>query len=338
MVLNRKLHRPMSRRLYRELLLKHRPSLVVVASPGYNGLSILPLIWAAQEEGIPTLCVTNGWDSLCGMKGMMPTRPDHLAVWNNLMKDEAVRLHRYRPEQVSVIGPPQFDIYQESIYQDRGSFLKRIGMNPEKSLITIATATAAGGLSNRYIVDLLVEEAKRGRFVRPVQFLCRLHPMDHWTQLSDYDGWVKVERPSRFTPKLGWDPDRAEMIYLANTMKHSNVVVNIASTVAIEAAIVDTPVVNVAFHPTDPAHFKKAVLEEHWEHHYRYVLERKASAIVRSTGEMVSAINRYLEHPELARQERHHLAEDLCYRLDGQAHQRLYRLLTKLLQEPPLRR
>ena len=37
---------------------------------------------------------------------------------------------------------------------------------------------------------------------------------------------------------------------MANTLKHSDVLVNIASTVAIESAIVDTPTVNVAQTPT----------------------------------------------------------------------------------------
>ena len=43
------------------------------------------------------------------------------------------------------------------------------------------------------------------------------------------------------------DPSRDNRLHLANTLKHSDVIVNVASTIAIEAAIMDTPVVNIAF-------------------------------------------------------------------------------------------
>lgn len=325
-------HRQIAHSYYGPLFEAQRPDLLVTASPGYNSFALMPIIWEAQAQHIPVLCITNGWDNLCGLKGMMPTRPDHLSVWNPLMQAEAIGLHRYRPDQVTIVGPPQFDIYQKNIYQERGDFFRQIGMDPDKALITIATATAASGINNDYIVDMLSQAAQKNLFIRPVQFLCRLHPLDRITVCKDIPGLVKVERPSRFTETLGWDPDREEMIYLANTLKHSDVVVNIASTVAIEASVVDTPVVNVAFHPTRQDHFKKAVLEEHWQRHYRYVQEREASTVVTSENELIAAVNRYLEDPQHKQSQRKQLAEDLCFRLDGAAHVRIYDRIMGLLK------
>ena len=42
------------------------------------------------------------------------------------------------------------------------------------------------------------------------------------------------------------DPSLADRLHLGATLYHSDVIVNVASTIAIEAAVMDTPIVNLA--------------------------------------------------------------------------------------------
>ena len=65
-----------------------------------------------------------------------------------------------------------------------------------------------------------------------------------------------IEKPFRPTVNAGdglaIDITADNQRHLANTMRHSDVVVNVASTMAIEAAIFDTPVVNISFDGETP--------------------------------------------------------------------------------------
>ena len=58
--------------------------------------------------GIPTLGIVRSWDNV--YKGIR-RRPQQLAVWNTVNRDELLDLEGYRPDQVHIIGSPQFDPY-----------------------------------------------------------------------------------------------------------------------------------------------------------------------------------------------------------------------------------
>ncbi len=48
-----------------------------------------------------------------------------------------------------------------------------------------------------------------------------------------------------------WDPTWSDMIQLAQTLYHSDVLVNVASTISLDAAYLDKPIVCVAFDGND---------------------------------------------------------------------------------------
>ena len=92
-----------------------------------------------------------------------------------------------------------------------------------------------------------------GRWPHAAQLLVRVHPRDAIERYAKFEGLagVIIEKPFKQTVRSG-DGMAVDMTadaqrHLANTMRHSDVVVQVASTIAIEAAIFDTPVVNVSF-------------------------------------------------------------------------------------------
>jgi hypothetical protein len=318
---------------YGDLFRKYDPDIVVTATAGLHTSNDLPLLREAKRNGIQTLCVVGSWDNLAEMKGPLLTRPDKLVVWNEKMRDEACRLHFYDQADVYITGVTQFDHYFDpSIYLSRKEFCERVGFDPEKPILSLATASPVIA-DHRYLVDILKKAIGDGTYSAGTQLLCRVHPLDDGSLYESPNGdtRVRIETPGRHHPKLGWLPDREEDLHLANTLRHTDVLINIASTITIEAAILDRPAINVAFSTYEPERFAHHILDLHYKHNYKYIVESGATSIVWSEEELHEAVNAYLDNPELRSDKRKELTKTLCYKTDGKAGQRVMEVITSLV-------
>lgn len=326
-----------SPRFYDKVFEKYKPDLVITSTTGITTGMDIVVTREAKRRKIKTLCLVHSWDNIAGVKGILFVRPDFMGVWNELQKKEAVDLHFYRPDKVFIVGPVNFDIYrQDNVFISREEFFKKLRLNPDKKLVTFTEATM-NSTENTYILDILLDAMKKGKFIEPFQLLFRFHPRRKFEKSKkmyiDYfdNPLIKFDNPGGYHEIMKWYPDRAQMLHLANTIKHSDVIINVASTTTIEAAILDRPVINMGFSSSEPERFKHWVKDLTWKYHFRYVRERNCTHFARDPEDLVSAINRYLERPELHQEGRRHLAEDICYKLDGKAAERVADLIFKMI-------
>ena len=61
---------------------------------------------------------------------------------------------------------------------------------------------------------------------------------------------------------------------MAALLRHADLMVNFATTVTLECAIVDTPTLLVAFSPIDPDEMQRYVVGLHFRMHYQALVER----------------------------------------------------------------
>ena len=135
----------------------------------------------------------------------------------------------------------------------------------------------------------------------------RLHPRDEVDAYREFAGvpHVIIEKPFRDTVKvadgLAIDVMPEHQRHLGDTMCHADVVVNVASTITIEACIFDTPVVNICFDgPADEPYVQSARRYYSFTH-YVNITKRDAVRVAGSPAEMVEWVGRYLEDPSLDR-------------------------------------
>ena len=119
------------------------------------------------------------------------------------------------------------------------------------------------------------------------------------------------------------DPTSDDRRHLANTLAHSDVVVNVASTTAIEAAMCDTPIVNIGFDGATRRPFLDSAARYYRYTHYRPLVEARAVRVAKSPEDMLELIRRYLERPDLDREGRAWAVDEQCYRNDGRASERV---------------
>lgn len=140
-------------KLYAELFEKYKPNLIFTMYSDYKGLDV-PLLKRAFQEGIHSVAYIMSWDKLTS-KGEFPVSVSRLIVWNNIVQNEAVKLHDYSPEDVFVCGVPQFDVYFQKKTLSRKQLFKEIGADPKKKLIAYTCATRKHAPFEHEVIEIL---------------------------------------------------------------------------------------------------------------------------------------------------------------------------------------
>jgi hypothetical protein len=118
----------------------------------------------------------------------------------------------------------------------------------------------------------------------------------------------------------------------ANTVRHADVVVNLASTIAVDAAILDRPVVNIDYDP-EPGQPKAKLVRavNHEWNHYRPLLESGGIWNCGSVEETIAACAAYISNPDLHREGRARVVRHVAGYSDGRCGARMADALLAVL-------
>ena len=293
-----------------------------------------PLLTAAHELRIPTLGIVRSWDNV--YKGIR-SRPQQLAVWNTVNRDELLELEGYRPEQVHIIGSPQFDAYfdPDGVWS-RDQIAAHYNLDPSRPIILFATlGYFFPGFDETVWMDVLLDLLDSGELDGDPQIICRLHPWsryEHFQKYADHPQ-VRLSYIDRYWPALTWYMTRADVIAIGNTLRHADVVITPGSTMSLEAAIFDTPTLVPIFHRYQVErarnYFATWVLGKHFGRIERLDLV----PILRNESEFAPAINRCLAEPDWYQAKRKQLVDEYVHFTDGQATRRLFELAQQVIQQ-----
>ena len=318
------------------------PDVVVTATAGVT-VSDIRMIRRARRAGVPSVTFTQGWDNLTS-KTIIGARPDHLIVWNERMSQEAVELHGFSADQITVAGAPHFDPYfRRTGWVDRTDFLRSVGLDPGKRIILYATSPQRYFTDSIAIADLLVEENDAGRFGPDTQLVIRLHPqVIEGLDADDLGAWERfrgrayLDMP-RGATGLAADYTPDGIAHIAQLLDASAVTINVASSITIDAAIFDTPIVNLRFDAEPGRPYLKSVRRQYDTDHYLQVLRTGAVRLADSPGALFDEVRRYLADPALERTERRDLVRALAYKDDGQAGARVAEAIARIGAGPSTR-
>ncbi len=282
---------------------------------------------------IPTLGIVRSWDNL--YKGFR-MRPEKIAVWNPVNRQEAIELLRYDAEDVVITGAPQFDPYFDTNSNwSRERFARSIELDPDKPILTLATLGAfLPQFDETYLADILLGAIQSGAIDSETQLIIRLHPASRMEQFSKYNNLrnVRLSVITGYIPALGWTMSREEVLFVANLLRHSDAIVSPGSTITIEGAIFDTPTIVPLFHTYQPD-LGKQQYDFHLRNHFKRLSELDLVPFVHTPEELLNAINRSLKERIWYREQRIQLARDYIYFTDGHSIQRLLNLIVSLIDK-----
>lgn len=318
-------------KVYEPLFDKYQPSLVFVTDLLHEPIC-QTLVRIARRRGILSIGMVKSWDNLD--KSLLITLPDIFLVWNEKMRDDLIKLQDVKPEKIIMTGIPQFDIYKrKEIFLSREEYCRQTGIDPQKRIIFFGSAGSSFHYDDEF-VDILYQLLTEGAFKKDCVLLVRPHfhheaefKVGRFEKFRKYYPQIVIDRPDRmsqcFFGSQGWDPSFEDMVHLANNLYHCDLLVTTFSTLSIDAAVFDKPIINVAF----DGHKKRTKIESCLRifkyNHYQEVIKTGGVKLVHNKGELKEAINQYLENPSLDREKREKLRQRFCYLLDGKSSQRI---------------
>jgi hypothetical protein len=283
---------------YAKLYERLKPSLVFNSSHIHSRIA-LPAVHAARRLGIPTATFLFSWDNLTSQGRIMPPY-DYYLVWNEAIRDQLLSIYRtIRPEQVFVTGTPQFDFhFNEEFYWSREEFCRRVGAAPDRPLVLYSTGMAHHMPDEPLIVERIADMLGGMKEFGPPQLMVRVYAKDTTSRFED----LKGRRPDILFPPVPWEsawltPRFEDNYILTNTLRHSALGINIASTISLEMCMFDKPVINVAYNPPTVARERLDNGRFYSFEHYRPVVESGAVRVAWSESEMEKMILDALANP-----------------------------------------
>jgi len=291
----------------------------------------------AKSRGVKSVGLINSWDRITA-RSILRLLPDKLVVFNDFVKENAIRHNLLKSENVFVGGIPQYDQYFTSTPQlKREKFFKKIGVPENNKLLVYAPIGSEFSNSDWDIIDLLYAKNKRKVFGENVSILVRFPPNDFFApEEFTKRPWMIYDYPgTRFSEHrtIDWDMNFTELSHLSDTLYYMDLIVCYASSISVDAVMLNKPVINIDFEVRENEFMAKSPTHYYKKAHYQHALKTGGIKLVQNEGEMIDWINKYLKNAELDKANRLQLAKEQCGILDGKSGERITRYMLEYLNK-----
>lgn len=310
---------------------KYNPDIVL--STSIDSRLDVAMLKEARRRKVATVSMPKSWDCLHSMYYRFV--PDYFLAPNNIAKQVVIDIQDIPAKRISVVGLPQFDWYcRKSIIKSREEYCRDKGFDPNRRLIFFGSE----GIWAKHDVDIaakIYEWIAKDQLALPCQLLVRPHysncDQDVFRALRGKPNvHVDAYRVTNFLFDK-WDPSAEEMIDFINSLYHCDIMINIASTLTLDAACFDRPIINPNFggvYEEGNKNGRDVTWMQYESDHFKLVLETGATKKVATPHELKEKINNYLLNPQLDAKERSLLVNKLCFKLDGRASERIVNFLS----------
>lgn len=286
-----------------------------------------PYYLAARDLGIPVVTSILSFDNLTSRSVIPPY--DHYFVWHEGMRAQLLRLYPETPrDHVTVTGTPQFDFHRDPAYRrPRGETLASLGVPADARYVLYAASFVGLAPDEPELVRRIAECMQRVPALRDLWLVVRIHPLEtreRWRPVTDVFPNVVVQTAWETSPDPdGWTLSTpADQARLVSALAHAEMCVNVASTMTLDAALLDRPVIGIDFSSETDAP-RGIMYEEYGVEHYRPLVDRGGLRVAKSWTELAALMESAVGDPGRDRVQRAQMVEYECGRADGRAAERL---------------
>jgi CDP-glycerol glycerophosphotransferase (TagB/SpsB family) len=330
-----------SANLYKDEFIKYKPDLVVVTRV-LNFSKDYPLLKSAVANNVPVVSLVSSWDNLTS-KGFFPFKISSLVVWNDVIKQEAIDLFNFPENQIHITGIPRYDFfYKNKDWDSKQVFCAKFGLDPDKKTILYGTGSAATGTTKLddtspepEICEFIVNSINKGLINFNAQLLIRLHPQANpqaYKFLSDLPN-VFIHIPgqdSTFHDRLFSVKDDKEF---GESLKYSDVVINMASTITIDATVFDIPVIGINFDFRGERPFEYSIRRLYHFDHFAKLKVTEGFKLANSKTELIEMISTSLTNRDELKANRVKMINQQCFYTDGKSGERVSQVILEHLSK-----
>ncbi len=329
-------------RFYHDLFARVTPDVIVVGSPGFGAWrEEVHLLREAKAAGIPTIYPVISWDHPSN-KGLLGAQPDYVLVWGERMKQEFMEQHDVPEANIRIVGTPLADVYVTHRHEPhRECLINAYRLDPNRRIIFFGTISPTNHDQNVELIEILTAAAEDGSIGLPAQLIVRPHPiyfhpskgrpdeLRKMRALAERHPHLHIVEPKPLednTMDLGWN----EMLTSMRLVYGCDIMINQYSTLQIEAAVADRPIINIAFEPVATSGRPPTILGS-FPHNAR-VVEAHAAREAGSANALIAHINAYLQDSTLDSAARKQIAQQEMGLLDGKASARIANFVLQVAQ------
>jgi hypothetical protein len=329
--------------IYADLFEKYQPLLVVARTPGWRMDRYL--LREAAARGVRTVAAIAGWDNPSSYN-LNGAPVDFISCWSEIQKEELILGSDWDPQRVNISGIPSYDGYfLRSWLVPHDEYFHQHGLDPQRKLLAYACsfATLHPNFPNiKVIVDLVNDN----ELAEPSQLLIRFHP-NHFIQGSRFETerlkvneyvqgmqHIHIVEPVPLGGGLGHYSGE-DMPEKASMMAWADVFLTVYSTMVVETAIHDRPIISVTIDTPGGWNMKDVyslplTAIGDWPTHQRFRLSG-AGRVAASKQQVCEHVNFYLQNPHADRNKRSKFIKDECTFTDGSAGKRTGEYLLSLV-------
>jgi hypothetical protein len=313
---------------------KYKPSLVFLANLFED--HEVNLLRAAKKNNVFSIGLINSWDRVTA-RCILRLLPNKLIVFNDAVKEEVVETNYVKPTDIFVSGLPQYDYYFLPVESRRGDFLEKVGLGEDDKVIFYSPIGGMFSNSDWEMIDLLHRLNNEGKFGENVKIFVSFPPNDFIKEEElKKRPWLLYQYIGvRFSKvrSTDWDITSRDLENLKNLLFHTSVVICYASSLSVDAAVFDKPVININFEVKENGSLSKSPTVFYQMTHYKKALAVGGIRLVNNENELIEWVRKYLENPSLDRDGRRRLVERQCKYVDGKSVDRITSYINSFLNK-----
>ena len=319
------------------ILKKHRPDMVISTRP------MAPqeyfILSAAERLNIKKVFYILSWDNITS-KGAFPVLGDHYLTWGQIMNEELAEYYNVKKENIFTTGVTHFDIHhQVKTNPDLKKWMEPLGLNVQKPYIFFTLSSSYYCPDEIEIIEWLAKNIESGSYGKDMQLVLRPHMHNFKEGLSD-ETWknrlmslqsakVGIDFPDMNNSLLTWFMKQDDMYKLSNLLNGASINLNSGSTIALEAAMLDKPVILPLFETHElPGWLSVKRLKNYI--HLKKLIDLNGVEVVDSFDALDNAIKKYINNPDLGSKERAHAVIQECFKNDGRSTERFVDHINKI--------
>lgn len=317
-----------------KIIQENDPDIVVTNTVG-NDLLDYPILQASKTLGIKTLTFIASWDNVWKIERMVKKAqnvcvPDHIIVWNEMMKDHLREIFRdLEQDRIRVIGAPRLDYFShnDKIPSKKDTYRLLGFEDTSRPMFHFATTEL---YPMDYILEIVISAVKKGWIKANPCMYASVHPggnMEHHKRLIELGATVRYSfgrSHNAIIPEFAYNPTEQDVYNLVGVFTNASLLINHSSTVALESLISGVPVINVQYGKSgDWIRWYRSMVYRDFHQHYKDLISNGATYVVRNRNEFIKAINEALEHPKEKEVAKRETVKKMITTTDGTAGQKV---------------
>jgi hypothetical protein len=297
----------------------------------------------ANKLSIPVYYSVLSFDNLSN-RGQFSFEAKAYFVWNEINKKEIENLikHQENKSTISIVGVPQFDFYYKGHEFAKNSieWKREKGISENRPVILYGANSKYFISNEKNLIREIDIAITNGIIVNSPIILVRPHPTDSivdWVEFAKNCKNVIIEKSIDENESVDGINNKYsnftinDVIKLTSSLANSDVHINIGSTMALDGASFNKPIICPYFSPNLNRTDNKIIRGFYWSDHYKAISQSGGIALPKNYTELFKELNIGLLTPEKNSEKRLNMLQNLISNLDGNSTDKLANSFKKSL-------